>query len=253
MRLLQLFILALLTSAAWADSISFTSFDAQLSSLSFADDRLTYIGDFSPGRYFTPTTDSFGFCSERCETIMTTGPLIGKTGDSWIFEAGTISVFGGASVNPSPGIPTGTQDYTACASAGLGLNLIGGPPCLADGSFFGRFTGNITAHITGDTELYNGVANITAGITGQLLFSISKTLASAFGIAQGPYAGTYTAEGLLTSEQPLGQDLTGLNAIVNGEQDINGQAVPEPSAFLLMATALVAALLMRRANRQSVI
>jgi hypothetical protein len=255
MQIAKLVILASLATAARADSIHIESWDgAGINPLTVADGLLTYLGGFSAVRFMGDLgTGHTAFCFDPCQAGITTGPLIGKIGDSWIFaDGGNVHIGGITSVPFPPGtspIPDVTTDPTACVDAGLlGLNLFGGPPCLADGTVTGRFIGNVTVTVLGLVEIAPDFFNGTVRITGPIAFDITPTLALGLGIVPGDYSGTYSASGFFDTDKPLADNLAGFNGeIPRAEQTFYGRSVPEPSALvLLLSTVLCLGWIARR-------
>jgi hypothetical protein len=162
--------------------------------------------------------------------VISVASIISQTATSWEFGAGELSA--NPEVNGLVFVPI-PSGYPTCEAAGLSTNPNGPPACV--------FTPTISGTILDATlteTLQSGAW--VFDLSGSVEFNISDNLAVGWGIATGPYFGSfdthdefYAGIPFLNPESPNSEQYE----IAENSLEFSGTTVPEPSTLLLFATA----------------
>jgi len=237
---------------AWGDSVTFWAPNGANYEHLFGGN---YTGaDLHPLLFSSPTNTQFGspIIGDTGVFSLSAGPLIESTDTSFTFEGGSLSTHALFSYAPL------IDGYPTCEAAGLIPYIYLASNCEIPGSgISGQFTDEVTISLSAPDPESSGDIFIVRHfeISAPVAFNISSELALVLGVSAGPYFGTFDMTGLYI-HTVLGDpgfldgniDSTHYHEISNTSIVMSGSTtpVPEPSAFLLLATALITGLAVRR-------
>ena len=165
-----------------------------------------------------------------------TGPLISNTATSWMFEGGGALLGSWETVPADAGpIPDG---FDSCEAAGLGTwEGPGSGPCVARWSVTGNLIGNSVLRLVD----MSSDAPVRFSFSSLASFEINTQLATYLRVSTGPYSGGVEISGVAEMREGVYPFFFEPDRI-----ELTG-AVPEPSSYLLLSSALLAiGILMRK-------